>query len=101
MMADCKGSCKGKKGEDLEWFKISEENYDPKTHTWPTTTMKGAPYGYLHKFTLPTNLKGGEYLLSTTLLALHSDKAPQYYPTAWQIKLESSGNIDPSPKMLV
>jgi hypothetical protein len=104
MMASCGGSCIGKKPEDLSWFKISEDNYDPTKqpqHPKPWTAKElGDPWptfiesktgveiivGIARKFTLPTKLPGGEYLLSCTLLAVHSfDKgkaAPQYYPTA-------------------
>lgn len=106
-MASCEGSCDGKKGEDLLWFKISEESYDSETKMWPMAIPKTGPTGITRQFTLPTNLKGGEYLLSTTLLSLHGTNRasgqaePQYYPTAWQIKLDSSGKTDPLPKMWV
>jgi hypothetical protein len=103
MMANCEGSCDGQKGADLQWFKISEEGYDVKNHAWPTTIMAKALYGYNRTFTLPTNLPDGQYLLSSTLLALHSAKAPQYYPTAWQIdyKGTASKKVTPSPQMQV
>lgn len=102
-MASCEGSCDGKKGADLQWFKISEEGYDVTNHAWPTTIKKAAPYGYTRQFTLPTNLEDGQYLLSSTLLALHSAAAPQYYPTAWQIdyKGTASKRVTPSPQMQV
>lgn len=90
MMASCGGSCKGKRPEDLSWFKISEGNYDPDTKVWPLA-IPGPNKGIARKFTLPTKLPGGEYLLSCTLLAVHSAAAPQYYPTAWRIKLAESG----------
>jgi hypothetical protein len=96
MMASCDGSCIGKNAANLNWFKISEDNYNPETKVWPMA-IPGPEVGIARKFTLPTNLPGGEYLLSCTLLAVHSvDRAtgkpePQYYPTAWRIKLAESG----------
>ncbi|GHJ84694.1 hypothetical protein NliqN6_1096 [Naganishia liquefaciens] len=96
MMASCDGSCEGKTPEDLSWFKISEDNYDPSTKQWPLV-IPGPGWGIARSFTLPTSLPGGEYLLSCTLLALHSAAAPQYYPTAWRVKLAAS-SVQMMPK---
>lgn len=102
MMASCSGSCIGQKAVDLSWFKISEDNYDPKTKEWPLSIpdkpqpdMPNRPVdGIARSFTLPTKLPGGEYLLSCTLLSVHSFEGtaqPQYYSTAWRIRLAESG----------
>lgn len=92
MMASCGGSCIGKRPEDLSWFKISEDNYNLQSKEWPLA-IPGPKLGIARRFTLPTKLPGGEYLLSCTLLALHSaapTPASQFYPTAWRIKLADS-----------
>ncbi|KAJ9114639.1 hypothetical protein QFC22_005514 [Naganishia vaughanmartiniae] len=100
MMASCGGSCKGKKGASLDWFKISQENYNPQTKKWPLEVPKGT-LGIDTKFTLPTNLPRGEYLLSQTLIAMHSVDGPQYYVSAFEIDLDSDGRSLPDLTMKI
>lgn len=97
-MASCGGTCSGKKGADLEWFKISQQNYDNQTKTWPINVTTP---GIETKFTLPTKLPGGQYLLSQTLIAMHSHDGPQYYVSAFEIDFESNGASLPEPRMYV
>ncbi|KAJ9124933.1 hypothetical protein QFC24_002863 [Naganishia onofrii] len=100
MMASCGESCTGKLGADLEWFKISQENYDPQTKTWPLAIPTGTK-GIDTKFTLPTNLPGGQYLLSQTLIAMHSHDGAQYYVSAFEIDLQSDGASLPDLTMKI
>ncbi|KAJ9095631.1 hypothetical protein QFC21_005503 [Naganishia friedmannii] len=100
MMASCGETCSGRKGAELDWFKISQQNYDPVTKTWPleiplTTT------GLTTKFTLPTNLPSGQYLLSQTLIAMHSQDGPQYHVSAFEIDFKGTGATLPKRTMTI
>ncbi|WVQ79541.1 hypothetical protein IAT38_001640 [Cryptococcus sp. DSM 104549] len=94
-MARCPDDkCAGVAGADLDWFKISEATYDAATDSWPTDSIAS---GLTWTCTLPSDIPSGQYLLRHELLAMHSTGAPQFYPVAIQLQLESSGTVTPSP----
>ncbi|ODN76865.1 hypothetical protein, variant 2 [Cryptococcus amylolentus CBS 6039] len=94
-MAHCPDDlCAGTAGADMDWFKISQSSYDESSDSWPTDYIAE---NLIWTFTLPTNLAAGQYLLRHELLAMHSTGAPQFYPVAIEMQLESSGSTTPSP----
>ncbi|TYJ59091.1 hypothetical protein B9479_000080 [Cryptococcus floricola] len=94
-MAHCPDDlCAGTAGADMDWFKISQSSYDESSDSWPTDYIAE---NLIWTFTLPTNLAAGQYLLRHELLAMHTTGAPQFYPVAIEMQLESSGSTTPSP----
>ncbi|WVQ74453.1 hypothetical protein IAR50_004054 [Cryptococcus sp. DSM 104548] len=94
-MAHCPDDlCAGTAGADMEWFKISQSSYDESTDSWPTDYIAE---NLIWTFSLPTNLAAGQYLLRHELLAMHTTGAPQFYPVAIEMQLDSSGSTTPSP----
>jgi hypothetical protein len=94
-MANCGGSCDGVPAGDLDWFKINEEGYS--NGQWPNDKLLPANE-WAQSFNLPMDLPAGDYLLANHMLAMQNVGEPQFYPVAFQIKLESSGTVDPQPK---
>ncbi|WVQ70774.1 hypothetical protein IAR50_000296 [Cryptococcus sp. DSM 104548] len=95
MMAQCPNdNCSKVDATTLDWFSIAQHNWDADTQQWPTDVL--GSNGLQWTFKLPTDLPSGAYLLRHELIALHEEYAPQHYPIAMEIKLESSGSSLPS-----
>ena len=77
------------------WFRIFYEGYNNATKKWCTERMMAD--GRL-SVSIPSDLAGGDYLLRSELLALHSASSgdPQFYISCAQIFLESSGSAVPT-----
>ncbi|KAJ2822350.1 hypothetical protein FBU31_004620 [Coemansia sp. 'formosensis'] len=90
-------------GEGDVWFKIFEKGYDPKTKKFYTEELMKT--GGKMEFTIPTDIKGGEYLMRTEFIALHTaDKeykpsskgdGAEFFPNCAQINLISDGTLEP------
>lgn len=56
-MARCPSdSCAGVYATDLDWFKISEANFDPATGKWPAESIAATK---TWSFTLPDDIPSG------------------------------------------
>ncbi|KAI0466484.1 glycoside hydrolase [Xylaria cf. heliscus] len=84
-------------GVGAGWFKIDEQDYvDGK---WANEIMMAVDM--THTFKLPANLKTGEYLLRSEMLALHGAQTlggAQFYIGCAQLSITGSGG-DCSPKI--
>ncbi|KAJ1987871.1 hypothetical protein GGI25_004172 [Coemansia spiralis] len=84
------------------WFKIFEDGYDPATKQWCVNKIR-ANGGKLD-VTLPSDIKAGDYLLRTEVIALHEADADyavnpargaQYYPNCAQVSVSGGGDAVP------
>ncbi|KAF9043402.1 glycoside hydrolase [Panaeolus papilionaceus] len=76
----------------LQWFKISEDGFDPSTAKWGVDHM--IDNGGWQYFDMPTCIAPGQYLMRVELLALHSAYAAggaQFYAECGQINVTGSG----------
>ncbi|KAJ2755214.1 hypothetical protein GGI19_001838 [Coemansia pectinata] len=90
-------------GEGDVWFKIFEKGYDPKTKKFYTEELMKT--GGKMEFAIPEDIKGGDYLMRTEFIALHTaDKeytakskndGAEFFPNCAQIKLISKGTLEP------
>ena len=80
------------------WFKIFSQDYDSSAQKWCTEKIM-ATDGYLSVM-LPSDIKGGYYLVRTELLALQqADKTPadpQFYIGCAQVFVQGQGSSVPS-----
>ena len=83
------------KGSGDGWFRIFYEGFNNATGKWCTERMMAD--GHLGVI-IPPDLPGGDYLLRSELLALHSASHgdPQFYINCAQIFLDSSGSGVPT-----
>jgi cellulase len=75
------------KPSDVEFFKIDEATYDPKTMTWGTDwLMKNKN---IRTVTIPSDIKPGTYVLRHEIISLHNalnddyikkSSGAQFYP---------------------
>ncbi|KAJ2026084.1 hypothetical protein GGI06_000326 [Coemansia sp. S85] len=77
------------------WFKIFEKglNSNGKFYTEELMTTGGKM-----KFAIPKDIKAGEYLMRTDILALHtagSEGGAEFYPNCVQIRIEGGGKAQP------
>ncbi|KAJ2745359.1 hypothetical protein GGI20_002245 [Coemansia sp. BCRC 34301] len=89
-------------GEGAVWFKIFEKGYDVEKKLFYTQEMM-ASKGKM-KFTIPEDIPGGEYLMRTEFIALHTadteykgnkGDGAEYFPNCAQINLISKGTAKP------
>ncbi|KAJ2413310.1 hypothetical protein GGI10_003137 [Coemansia sp. RSA 2530] len=90
-------------GEGPVWFKIFEKGYDPATKLFYTQILMKSK-GKM-EFTIPEDIPGGDYLMRTEFIALHTaDKeytpkskgdGAEFFPNCAQIKLISKGTAKP------
>lgn len=83
--------------ENLEWFKVAEENFDTGSRTWGVDTVLQNDGWWT--FTLPSCIASGQYLLRVELLALHSAYSAggaQFYQSCAQIEVTGGGSFSPS-----
>jgi hypothetical protein len=90
------------KPEEVEFFKIDEATYDPKTLTWGSDWLI-ANDNY-HTVTIPSDIKAGTYIVRHELVALHgsfnqNDKTKQsgaqFYPQCVKVKVLGDGTATP------
>ncbi|KAJ1661928.1 hypothetical protein IW140_005690 [Coemansia sp. RSA 1813] len=84
------------------WFKIFEDGYDASTKKWCVDKIRAS--GGKLDVTLPADIKAGDYLLRTEIIALHeadtdyatnSARGAQYYPNCGQISVSGGGDAVP------
>ncbi|KAJ1901312.1 hypothetical protein LPJ66_000866 [Kickxella alabastrina] len=82
--------------DDPVWFKVYEQGYDSDSKLWCTDVLR-ANNGLL-EFTIPADIRSGDYLLRTEIIALHAASKlgkVQFYPNCAQLSVEGSGSADP------
>ncbi|KAI9067237.1 lytic polysaccharide monooxygenase [Trametes sanguinea] len=89
-------------GDDAVWFKVAEagKTADGK---WAATDLLTAADS-IYTFTIPPNLKPGQYIIRHEIIALHGAFAypgAQFYPSCIQIEVSGSGNAFPDASSLV
>ncbi|KAJ2777427.1 hypothetical protein GGI15_004506 [Coemansia interrupta] len=89
-------------GEGDVWFKIFEDGYDASSGQWCVNKII-ANKGKLD-ITLPADIKAGDYLLRTEVIALHeadtdyaqnSARGAQFYVNCAQLSVTGSGSAEP------
>ncbi|KAG8896202.1 hypothetical protein FRB99_009022 [Tulasnella sp. 403] len=94
-MASCGGSeCTNFDGTGKVWFKIDEMGLvsgTTDTGTWASDIL----------IKIPDGLKPGPYVIRHEILALHSAKAPQFYPSCSQLQVSGTGTKVPDSSELV
>ncbi|KAJ1801143.1 hypothetical protein LPJ59_000539 [Coemansia sp. RSA 2399] len=84
------------------WFKIFEDGYDASTKQWCVNKIRAS--GGKLDVTLPADIKAGDYLLRTEIIALHEAdtdyatnpaRGAQYYPNCGQISVSGGGDAEP------
>ncbi|KAJ2047827.1 hypothetical protein H4S04_004210 [Coemansia sp. S16] len=90
-------------GEGDVWFKVFEGGYDPKTKKFYDELLMKS--GGKMEFTIPEEIKGGNYIMRPEVIALHTaDKkfkpgsmsyGAEFFPNCVQIKLISKGTLEP------
>jgi hypothetical protein len=90
------------KTEDVNFFKIDEATYDPKTQTWGSDWLvKNNNY---HTSTIPSDIKPGTYVVRHELISLHNSlnddfvkkiSGAQFYPQCIKVKVIGDGTATP------
>ncbi|KAI8323414.1 hypothetical protein GQ54DRAFT_296740 [Martensiomyces pterosporus] len=89
-------------GKGDAWFKIFEEGYDTASKKWCTDRIR-ANQGKLD-VNLPADIKAGDYLLRTEIIALHQamddyatnpSRGAQYYVNCAQVSVSGGGSASP------
>ncbi|KAJ1726386.1 hypothetical protein LPJ72_006355, partial [Coemansia sp. Benny D160-2] len=89
-------------GQGDVWFKIFEDGYDASSKQWCVDKIRAS--GGKLDVTLPSDIKAGDYLLRTEVIALHeadtdyatnSARGAQYYPNCAQISVSGGGSAEP------
>ncbi|KAI8319123.1 hypothetical protein GQ54DRAFT_299585 [Martensiomyces pterosporus] len=89
-------------GKGNAWFKVFEDGYNASTKTWCTDRIRDS-HGKLD-IKLPADIKAGDYLLRTEVIALHeadtdyttnSARGAQYYPNCAQVSVSGNGQAVP------
>jgi len=90
------------KVEDVEFFKIDEQTYDPKTMTWGTDwLMKNK---MVQEVTIPSDIKAGTYVVRHEIISLHNAlnddyikkrSGAQFYPQCAKVKVIGDGTATP------
>ncbi|ORX73236.1 hypothetical protein DL89DRAFT_265373 [Linderina pennispora] len=87
---------KDSRGHGDVWFKIFEDGYDPKTKKWCAQKVIDN-HGKID-IKLPADIKAGDYLLRTEIIALHNAadiNGAQYYPNCAQLRVTDGGSSTP------
>jgi cellulase len=78
------------KVQDVDFFKIDESSYDPKTHIWGTDQLMKD--NNTRRVTIPSDIKPGMYIVRHEIIALHfawkenkekKTSGAQFYPTCF------------------
>ncbi|KAJ1936771.1 hypothetical protein FBU59_004951 [Linderina macrospora] len=84
------------RGKGDVWFKIFEDGYDAKTKKWCAQKVIDN-HGKID-IKLPADIKAGDYLLRTEIIALHNAadiNGAQYYPNCAQLRVTDGGSATP------
>jgi hypothetical protein len=91
------------KVEDVDFFKIDENTYDPKTRTWGSDVLvKNDNY---YPVTIPRDIKAGVYVVRHELISLHNalnddyikkSSGAQFYPQCIKVKVTGDGTAKPA-----
>ncbi|CAE6522119.1 unnamed protein product [Rhizoctonia solani] len=110
-MASCNGPCKDYDPSNAQFFKIAEEGLDGSKQPnragndhlpagdglWAQNRIQYE--NSYHWFTIPADIKAGEYLVRHELISLHGAhsyaEGAQYYPACIQVKVTGGGNASP------
>ncbi|CAE7182431.1 unnamed protein product [Rhizoctonia solani] len=111
-MASCNGKCSEFNPSNAQFFKIAEEGLDPNKSPnqsgndhlpWGNGLWAQNRIQYensFHWFTIPGDIKAGEYLVRHELISLHgahtAAEGAQYYPACIQVKVTGGGNATPA-----
>ncbi|CAE6501649.1 unnamed protein product [Rhizoctonia solani] len=79
-------------GTDAVWFKVAEEGYE--NGKWAATDILTGENNGIARFTIPTSLKAGQYLIRHEIIALHaaySYPGAQFYPSCIQVEVTGDG----------
>jgi cellulase len=91
------------KPEDVEFFKIAETAYDPKTRVWGSDAMMAK--NNTETVTIPSDIKPGTYVVRHEIIALHNAlnddykrkiSGAQFYPQCAQVKITGDGTATPA-----
>ncbi|KAE9404931.1 hypothetical protein BT96DRAFT_1015879 [Gymnopus androsaceus JB14] len=85
-------------GPSASWFKISEIGLPSSDPDYWGTEVLNDNCGH-YTFTIPPNIKPGNYLLRAEVIALHvasSVGGAQFYMSCYQINIGGSGTISPA-----
>ncbi|KAJ7034078.1 glycoside hydrolase family 61 protein, partial [Mycena alexandri] len=93
-------SCAKFDATKAKWFKIAEQGQDADGNWAQAKLDDGSPASVV----LPSNLKAGNYLVRTEIIALHTAQSlggAEFYPSCSQISVTGSGSGVPAPSELV
>lgn len=111
-MASCEGECSKFNPSNAKFFKIAQEGLDGSKQ--PNQSGNDhLPWGQglwaqnriqyensYHWFTIPADIKAGEYLVRHEPISLHgahtTAEGAQYYPACIQVKVTGGGNATPA-----
>jgi cellulase len=88
--------------QDVEFFKIDEGTYDPKTAIWATDKLMNE--NNVRTMKLPSDIKPGTYVVRHEILALHyafrgnektKTSGAQFYPICLKLKVLGDGTASP------
>lgn len=88
--------------QDVEFFKIDEGTYDPKTAIWGTDKLMNE--SNIRSMKIPSDIKPGTYVVRHEILALHyafrannktMTSGAQFYPTCLKLKVLGDGTASP------
>ncbi|KAJ7239195.1 glycosyl hydrolase family 61-domain-containing protein [Mycena haematopus] len=100
-LARCENSnCAEFNASEARWFKIAEQGLDANGNWAQAKLDDGSPA----RATLPANLKAGEYLLRSEIIALHTAQSiggAEFYVSCSQLKVTGSGTDAPTESELV
>ncbi|KAJ2621923.1 hypothetical protein H4R22_005217, partial [Coemansia sp. RSA 1290] len=82
--------------KDYSWFKIYEDGYDSSAQKW--CTEKLIANGGTVDVTIPADIKPGNYLVRSELIALHGARREggcQFFPNCVQVQVTGGGSAVP------
>jgi hypothetical protein len=81
----------------VDFFKIREDSYDPKTKLFGSEVLYNNNMTYTVQ--IPSNLKAGDYIIRHELVALHyatKEMGPEFYISCANIKVLGDGTAEPT-----
>jgi hypothetical protein len=88
--------------QDVQFFKIDEGTYDPKTAIWGTDKLMNE--SSVRSMKIPSDIKPGTYVVRHEILALHfafrennktQTSGAQFYPICLKLKVLGDGTVSP------
>jgi len=93
------------KVQEVDFFKVDEDGYDPKTTRWGTDHLVNN--NSTRTFTIPSDIKPGNYVIRHELIGLHfawhennqtQQSGAQLYPVCFKVKVTGTGTATPPGK---